>query len=122
MFGFAPFEPTIPILHKIWVASGPRGAGEFADPITRYVYSIAPMHWRAPHDDPVDVEAVARTMADILLDTPEPDVYKKLDSVLIHGISFEIQGQPAAMDWNKDMPMPDYDNMFGAMVHARRVQ
>lgn len=118
-----PFDPTIPVLHKIWVPSGPRGAGDFAEPIPRWAYSVAPMQtWRAPRTDPIDVEALARTIADILIDVPDPEVYKKLDSVLIHGISYEIQGQPESMDWDKDMPIPDYSHMFGAIIHARRVQ
>lgn len=119
----AVLDPDIEVGHRVWQATGPRGAGRLLDPVTRYVYSVAPMNAaRGPRTDPIDIDAIARTISDVLLDTAEPEVYSKLDTVLIRGISYEIQGQPEAMDFGSQMPFSEYDDMFGALVHARRVE
>lgn len=120
-------DAEIPIYHQVFIPPlggvGRNNPGSLSDPILRFVYSVAPMaSWGSVRADPIDVDAVARTVQDILIDVPDPSLYKKLDTVVIQGVSYEIQGQPDQNDWGANMPFADYDDMFGAVVHARRVQ
>lgn len=124
----AVLDAEVPIQHRVFVQNttgarhGQKSEGTHAPAVTRYAYQVYPMHWRNPHTDPIQVEDVARTVTDLLIDVPDPSVYKKRDMVLINGIAFDVQGLPDEAEWGGGtMLFKEYDDMFGGTVHVRRV-
>ena len=122
-------DAQVPVQHRVFVANtGPQtrhgmsDEGELSDPITRYVYQVYPARWQRPIPDPINTEDYDRTVSNMLMDTPEPEVYKKRDQVLVNGIAFEVQGQPEVEAWdNGAQLMSEYDDMFGGQILIRRV-
>jgi hypothetical protein len=127
----AVLEAQVPVMHRVFVQNtgntgrhGSAAEGTLSDPIARYALDVYPAHWaRGVTLDPVDIDTAARTVIDMLMDVPDPSVYKKRDEVLINGIAFVVQGLPEITgDWAEGMmPLPEYDDMFGGVVHIRRV-
>lgn len=119
----------VPVAHRVFVrnvaSTGRHGSaqeGTLSDPITRLVYQVYPMHWRASHADPPDIEDYNRTVTDLLMDVPDPSLYKKRDQVAVNGVSFEVQGLPDMADWSNGTQLfSEYDDLFGGTVHLRRV-
>lgn len=127
----AVWKPQVPVTHRVFVqntaSTGRHGSsteGTFAEPPTqRYAYQVYPARWQRPVPDPINIEDAQRTVTNMLMDVPDPSVYKKRDSVIINGISFEVQGLPEMGDnWgNGTQMLPEYDSMFGGQVLIRRV-
>lgn len=120
---------TITIQHQVFTTTGTdehnNPIGTLADPVDRSVIGV--YQFGADHDhgevDPISVEYAARTIIDMVLQVPDPTLYKKWDNVLIfdgdNWIAFEVQGRP--VDWRLGIPWPRYGGLFGGIVHARRV-
>lgn len=125
----AVLEAEVAIQHRSFVLNttpvrhGQAAEGTHANPVTRYVYAIYPMHWRNPHTDPITIDEAARTITDLIMDVPDPGPYKKGDIVLVNGFAFDVQGQPELAEWADGLyPFKEYDDMsFGGTVHIRRV-
>jgi hypothetical protein len=122
-------QAEIAIQHLVYVphtgSTGRHGSsqeGTHAAPVTRYAYQIYPARWQRPVPDPINLEDIARTVTDLIMDVPDPSVYKKLDDVLIQGISFQVQGLPDYTGWGDGLQiMSEYDDMFGGIVLVKRV-
>jgi hypothetical protein len=125
----AVVDAEVPVLHRVWVPnSGPvtrhgqASEGTYADPIERFVYQVYPARWQRPVPDPINIEDLARTETNLLMDVPDSSVYKNQDRVLINGVAFVVQGKPEFEDWGDGMQiMSSYDDMFGGQVLIRRV-
>lgn len=125
----AVLDAQVPVAHRSFVpnsAPGRHGSaqeGTLSDPVTRYAYQVYPARWQRPVPDPINLEDTGRTITNLLMDVPDPSVYKKRDSVLINGLAYEVQGLPEAEgDWgNGTQLFPEYDDMFGGTVLIRRV-
>lgn len=127
----AVVEALVPVQHRVFVQNvastgrhGSAAEGELSAPIQRFALDVYPAHWnRGVTLDPIDIDTAARTVTDMLMDVPDPSVYKKRDEVSINGIAFVVQGLPEITgDWAEGMmPFPQYDDMFGGVVHIRRV-
>jgi hypothetical protein len=122
----------IPIQHQVWVwqvdsqgkqvldADG-NPVGSLAAPVTRYIIGIQQLH--DGRVDPISVEYVERTITDLILEVPDPTLYKKLDRVLVNTtgetVAYEVQGRP--VNWQIGLPWQHYSKLFGGTVHVRRV-
>jgi hypothetical protein len=96
--------------------------GTLSAPITRYAYQVYPARWQRPVPDPINLEDLDRSITDLLMDVPDPMVYKRRDTVQINGTSFVVQGLPDFSGWGDGLQiMGDYDDMFGGSVLIKRV-
>ena len=96
--------------------------GTLSDPIDRFAYQVYPARWQRAIPDPIDLENLDKTITDLLMDVPDPTVYKARDTVQINGVSFVVQGLPDFMGWGTGLQiMSEYDDMFGGQVLIRRV-
>lgn len=126
----AVWDAQVSVMHRVFtantVSTGRHGGvreGTLSDPIQRWAYHVYPARWQRPVPDPIDLEDTDRTVTNMLMDVPDPTVYKKLDSVLVNGFQFEVQGF-ANMEgnWGNGTQMfPSYDSLFGGTVLIRRV-
>lgn len=121
-------EAEVVVQHRVFVpntAPGRHGSsqeGTLSDPIERRAYQVYPARWQRPVHDPVNMENYDQTVTDLLMDVPDPSVYKARDTVLIKGTSFVVQGQPIFEDWGDGLQiMSEYDDLFGGNVLIRRV-
>lgn len=127
----AVLEAEVPVLHRVFIPNvastgrhGSAAEGALSAPVSRFAYQVYSAHWnKGVTQDPINIEESARTITDLLLDVPDPSVYKKHDEVEVNGISYVVQGLPVADNqWSDNtMPFPEYDDMFGGTVHIRRV-
>lgn len=116
---------TIPIQHQVFTPGGVDAhnnpTGRLSDPVTRYIIGIQQLH--DGRVDPISVEFVERTITDLILEVPNPRLYKKLDRVLVNNgnewLAYEVQGQPVS--WSNGLPWQRYAGLFGGTVHVRRV-
>lgn len=121
----AVLDAEVPVMHRVWVPNATPGRhgsaeeGTLADPVPRLAFQVYPMRWQTMHPDQHDTEDAALTTTDMLMDVPDPTVYKKRDSVVVQGLSYVVQGLPE--DWGGGQIMSEYDSMFGGTVHIRRV-
>jgi hypothetical protein len=123
---------NIAIQHQVWVwevdgqgnpvldgDGNPQGS--LAAPVTRYIIGIQQLH--DGRVDPISIEYVERTITDLILEVPDPTLYKKLDRVLVdttgEQAAYEVQGRP--VNWRIGLPWQHYANLFGGTVHVRRV-
>lgn len=122
-------DAQVVVEHRVFVPNsgstgrhGTSDEGTLSDPITRYAYQVYPARWQRPVPDPIDIENYDKTITNMILDTPEPEVYKKRDQVLVNGIAYLVQGSPEQEAWNNgNQLMSEYDDMFGGQVLIRRV-
>jgi hypothetical protein len=123
-------DAEVPVEHRVWVQnSGPQqhhgqaSEGTYSEPITRYAYQVYPARWQRPTPDPINIEDLARTDINLLMDVPDATVYKNQDQVLINGTAFVVQGNPGFEDWGDGMQlMSVYDDLLGGgQVLIRRV-
>lgn len=122
-------EAQVPVMHRSWVQnSGPQprhgqaAEGVLADPVQRFIYQVFPARWQRPTPDPINIEDLQRVDTNLLMDVPDPTVYKNQDQVLINGKSFVVQGNPEFEGWGDGLQiMSEYDDMFGGQVLIRRV-
>lgn len=128
------FPDSIPLQHQSFVfetdgngdpvtdAHG-NPIGALSDPVTRYAITLYQVDWAQPHPDPISIEYVNRTIAEILLMVADPYNYKKLDRILIFNgietLAYEVMNQ--SISWGPGYPWPRYRNLFGGEVHGRRV-
>jgi hypothetical protein len=126
----AVLDAEVPVEHRVWVQNsgsqqrhGQAAEGTYAEPITRYAYQVYPARWQRPTPDPINIEDLARTDINLLMDVPDATVYKNQDQVLINGTAFVVQGNPAFEDWGDGMQlMREYDDLIGGgQVLIRRV-
>jgi hypothetical protein len=125
----AVLDAEVPVAHRVFIPNdgtpgrhGSSQEGTYSDPITRYAYQVYPTRWQRPIPDPVDIESLTRTETNLLMDVPDPSVYKKRDQVQVNGFAFEVQGLPDFGGWGDGMQiMSEYDDMFGGSVLIRRV-
>lgn len=115
-------------MHRVFVPNsapvrhGQAAEGTLADPVQRFVYQIYPARWQRPVPDPINIEDLARTETNLLMDVPDSSVYKNQDQVLVKGKAFVVQANPEFESWGDGMQiMSEYDDMFGGTVLIRRV-
>jgi hypothetical protein len=122
---------TIQIQHLVWTADGGtnnRGnpTGALGAPAYRYVIGFYRLHWADPHVDPISVDFLERTIADIVMLVPSTDVglYGKLDQVLAYDgtqwLDYEVQNAP--IPWSAGFTWQRYSPMLAGEVHIRRVE
>lgn len=87
--------------------------------IPRKAIAIYLESWGRPKPDPVDVETLARTQTNLLVDVPDATIFKKNDRILIFGKSFRVQNDPR--NWGDDAPFNIDPSMFGGTIHCERV-
>lgn len=121
-------EAQVPVQHRVFIqnvaSTGRHGSsqeGELSDPIDRFAYQVYPARWQRPVPDPINLEDLSRAVVDLVMDVPDPSVYKQRDTVLLNGVSFEVQGLPDFMGWDALQIFPEYDDMFGGSVLIKRV-
>jgi hypothetical protein len=122
-------EAEVVVQHRVFIentaSTGRHGSsqeGTLSDPIERKVFQIFPARWQRPVPDPINLEDLDRSITDLLMDVPDPSVYKQRDTVLINGVSFVVQGLPDFQGWGDGLQiMSEYDDMFGGSVLIRRV-
>lgn len=123
-------DAQVPVMHRVFVknsaTTGRHGSAEegtHSAPIQRWAYQVYPARWQRPTPDPIDIEDYTRTITNLVMDVPDPSVYKKQDTVLINGVSFVVQGIPGVdANWgNGTQIFPQYDDLFGGQVLIRRV-
>lgn len=121
-------DAEVPVQHRVFILNtepgrhGSSQEGTLSDPIPRFAYQVYPARWQRPIPDPINLEDVARTVTDLVMDVPDPTVYKKQDTVVISGVSFVVQGLPDFMGWGDGLQiMSEYDDMFGGSVLIKRV-
>jgi hypothetical protein len=121
-----PIFPTdIEIKHQIFMVTGTDShgnpVGSLSDPITRFIIGIQQLG--DGRVDPISVEYVERTIIDLILQVPDPTLYKKLDNVLVFNgeewLAYEVQNRPVS--WSNGLPWQRYSKVFGGTVHVRRV-
>ena len=124
----AVLEAQIPVEHRSFVPNtvpgrhGSAQEGSLAEPVTRYVVQVYPANWQSLRPDPINLESLDRNIVDLIVEVPDPEVYKARDTITIRGKSFVVQGQPEFSDFgNGYQMMPEYDDMFGGQVLVRRV-
>jgi len=118
------FDANLDIDHQAVVATGidTHGNETFGypnPPVARKAIAIYPISWTRPRRDPVEVETVARTETQLLVDVPDATIYKKNDRVFIFGESFKVENRPR--NWGDDAPFGLDASMFGGTVHVLRV-
>lgn len=123
-------DAEIPVLHKEFVSNsgtnlrhGEAAEGTYAEPgVTRYAYQIYPANWQSLRPDPIRLDDLDLSITDLIMDVPDPSVYKNRDQVTIKAKTFIVQGRPEFDDWGNGMQlMGEYDEMFGGTVLIRRV-
>lgn len=123
-------EAQVPIQHRVFVknnaTTGRHGSSEegtLSAPVQRKVIQVYPARWQRPTPDPINMEDYTRTVTNLVMDVPDPTVYKKRDEVLINGVAFVVQGLPDVdANWgNGNQMLPQYDDLFGGQVLIRRV-
>lgn len=122
-------EAKVPIQHRVFIQNttrvrhGEAQEGTLAEPVQRFIIQVYPARWQRPTPDPINVEDYTRTITNLVMDVPDPKVYKKHDTVLINGTSFVVQGNPDVdANWGDGTQMfPEYDDLFGGQVLIRRV-
>ena len=121
----------IQVQHQVWTPDGgtdSRGnpTGAFADAVDRFVIGFYRMHWADPHPDPISLDFLARTIADLVMLVPSTDanLYHKLDNVLLYDgaewLTYEVQNQP--ISWSSGFTWQHYASLLAGEVHVRRVQ
>ena len=119
------FPNQIEIQHQIFTVTGTDShgnpTGALSDPIIRYIIGIQQLG--DGRVDPISVEYVERTIIDLILQVPDPTLYKKLDNILVNNgtewLAYEVQGRPVS--WSNGLPWQRYAPIFGGTVHVRRV-
>lgn len=120
----------VPIMHRVFVknsaTTGRHGSAEegtLSAPVQRLIIQIYPARWQRPTPDPINMEDYERTITNLVMDVPDPTVYKKRDEVLINGVAFVVQGLPEVdANWGDGLQMlSEYDDLFGGQVLIRRV-
>lgn len=125
----AVWDAQVVLWHRTFIpntAPGRHGSaseGTLSEPIKRLAYQVYPARWQRPVPDPINVEDSDRTVTNMLMDVPDPTVYKDRDTVLVNGISFIVEGLAELEgNWGNGLQMlPQYDDMFGGSVLIRRV-
>lgn len=127
----AILDATVPVQHRVFIPNvastgrhGSAAEGELSDPVQRFAYQVYPAHQGGTVTfDPVNIETAARVITDLFMDVDDPSVYKKHDEVQINGIAYVVQGLPVADNqWGDGTQLfSEYDDMFGGLVHIRRV-
>jgi hypothetical protein len=119
------FPCSVEIQHQIWTQTGTDAhnnpVGSLSDPIVRMIIGIQQLN--DGRVDPISIEYVERTIIDLLLEVPDPTLYKKLDNVLVNNgtewLAYEVQNRPVS--WSNGLPWQRYASIFGGTVHVRRV-
>jgi hypothetical protein len=120
---------TIEVQHQVYEYTGTTDArgnkvGALADPVTRLVISFYRLGWESPRHDPISLDYEARTITDLLMLVPDPNIYKKLDRVLIPSgsdwVAYEVQN--ITISWSEGFTWRRYAPLLGGEVHIRRVQ
>ena len=120
---------TIGILHQVYVFDGGTNArgnptGALADPVPRKVIAFYRLDWASGGHDPISIDFVARTIADLIMLVPDPTLYKKLDRVLLNSgaqeLVYDVQNVP--ISWSKGFMWQRYSPLLAGEVHIRRVQ
>jgi|SRR5581483_7171482 len=119
------FPATIEIQHQVFQDTGTDAhgnpTGALSAPVTRFIIGIQQLH--DGRVDPISVEFVERTIIDLILEVPDPTLYKKLDRVLVNNgtewLAYEVQNRP--VNWANGLPWQRYSGLFGGTVHVRRV-
>lgn len=119
------FPCQVEIQHQVWTQTGTDAhnnpVGELSDPIPRMIIGIQQLN--DGRVDPISIEYVERTIIDLLLEVPDPTLYKKLDNVLVNNgtewLTYEVQNRPVS--WSNGFPWQRYKSIFGGTVHVRRV-
>ncbi|MGZ6800657.1 MAG: hypothetical protein ACXVGR_12615 [Mycobacteriaceae bacterium] len=122
------YPENVEVKHRSYVFDGGTDAhgnptGALADPVTRYAFTVYQVDWQHPHPDPISIEYLDRTIAEIILMVSDPYNYKKLDEVQIFNgaewQAYEVMNQ--SISWGPGFPWQRYANLFGGEVHGRRV-
>lgn len=122
-------DAQIPVAHQSFVRNtstpvrhGEAQEGTYADAVTRYVYQVYPANWQSLRPDPINIETLDRTITDLIMDVPDPTVYKDRDKVTIKDKDFIVQGDLTFDDWGNGLQiMSEYDELFGATILIKRV-
>lgn len=120
---------AIPIQHLVWTPAGTKDSrgnpvGALAAPVTRQVIGFYRMD--LGRTDPVSVDFLARTIADLMMLVPSTDVnfYNKLDRVIASNgsetLTYEVQNQP--ISWSAGFTWRRYAALLAGEVHIRRVE
>lgn len=122
------FPAKIAIQHQEYVFDGGTDShgnptGALADPVDAYAINVYQVDWQHPHPDPISIEYLERTIAEIICMVPDPYNYKKLDRILIWNgaetLSYEVMN--LSISWGPGFFFPEYSACFGGEVHGRRV-
>lgn len=128
---FSVFPTTITIQHLAYTFTGGNDArgnpiGSLGAPVDRQIIGFYRMHWADPHPDPISVDFLSRTIADIVMLVPSADanLYNKLDRVLATNgadvLTYEVQNQP--ISWSAGFTWQRYASILAGEVHIRRVE
>lgn len=121
----AVFPAKIPIKHYVYTGSTDDAHGNptptYASPVTRLIIGVQQLG--DGRVDPISVEYVERTIIDLIIQVPDPTLYKKLDNIgfnnTVEWLLYEVQGQPVS--WSDGLPFQRYAPLFGGTLHVRRV-
>lgn len=121
----AILESRIPVMHRVWSSEISKDShgnriGALGAPIQRYVIAIYPASATLSRDDYMSPNVVARSETDIMVDVDDASIYHNQDQIIIDGIAFDVQGEPALMGWDA-MPIAGYADIVPSSVHCRRV-
>lgn len=123
-------DAQVVIQHRVFVknpaSTGRHGSaegGSLSEPVERKIIQVYPARWQRPTPDPISIEDYTQTVTNLVMDVPDPKIYKKRDEVLINGTAFLVQGLPDVdANWGDGTQIfPEYDDMFGGQVLIRRV-
>lgn len=129
--GLSVLPANITIQHLVYTPSGgtdPRGnpVGALAAAVDRQVIGFYRLHWSDPHPDPISVDFLSRTIADLVMLVPSTDanLYNKLDRVIASNgaeeLAYEVQNQP--ISWSAGFTWQRYASLLAGEVHIRRVE
>lgn len=115
-----------PIQHLEWIPDGHKDShgnptGAFSEPIDRKCICWFPLSRRTWQIDPVDPNVMARIDSDLHVLVEDPNIYKKLDRVIVNGLMYQVEGLPT--DWGSGLPFQNaaYGMLIFGELHVRRV-
>lgn len=117
------FGAPIAIQYEAWITLDTddghgNAAHDYADPVTKYVTAIHPLH-RLPHHDIASADYEARSMLDYIMIVPDASIYHKNDRVTVWDMVFLVQGYP--FNWGGNDPFGFDKTFFGGEIHIERV-
>jgi hypothetical protein len=118
-------EAKIPFQHQIWQEIEERDShgnkkGTYSNPIARMAVSIYPANSTLSRGDIVNPNVVVRNETDIHLFVDDSSLFGAQDLVILDGLKFKVQGQPAFASWDL-MPIEGYADLVPDALYVKRV-